>query len=65
MKIIKINSCFNDCPHCTGPDWHKEKKKWMFTCQEIPEWIEDADNIPDWCPLLDAINAVKSKEEKP
>lgn len=54
MKIIEINKCFEECPHCTGPDWNKDTKKMMFTCQEYIRWIENADSIPDWCPLKDA-----------
>ena len=51
MKIIEINKCFDECPHCIGPDWNRQKRKMMFTCQEIPAWIDDVDNIPGWCPL--------------
>lgn len=53
MKIIKIDKCFDNCPHCTGPDYNKEKSRMMFTCQEIPEWIDNEDTIPDWCPLIE------------
>ena len=53
MKIIKIESC-EDCPHCTGPDWNKKAKEMKYTCQVIPEWIQDEDAIPSWCPLEDA-----------
>ena len=53
MKIIKIKKCFDDCPHCTGPDYNKDKKLYQYTCQEVPDWIEDEAYIPDWCPLVD------------
>jgi len=52
MKVIKINKCFEKCPHCTGPDW--DGKTYKFTCQESVAWIDDEDIIPDWCPLPDA-----------
>jgi hypothetical protein len=57
MKIIKITKCFDECPHCTGPDYNNsdpKKATFQYTCQEIPDWIEDEDTIPDWCPLEDA-----------
>jgi hypothetical protein len=31
-----------------------KKATFQYTCQEIPDWIEDEDTIPDWCPLEDA-----------
>ena len=64
MKIIKINKCFDDCPHCTGPDYNRKNKLFMYTCQEIPEWIENEDIIPDWCPLEDGSTIQLKAENK-
>lgn len=54
MKIIKINKCFEECPHCTGPDYDRNIDGFAFTCQEEQCWIEDENTIPDWCTLEDA-----------
>ena len=54
MKIIKITKCFDECPYCTGPDYNKKTKTWQYTCQEIPEWLDNEDVIPGWCPLENA-----------
>jgi hypothetical protein len=51
MKAIIIHKCYEECPHCTGPDF--DGKKWYFTCQEVSRWIDDEDKIPEWCPLPD------------
>jgi hypothetical protein len=53
MKVIKITKCFDECPHCTGPDLNRKTGVWRYTCQEIPEWLDNEDIIPDWCPLND------------
>lgn len=52
-KVIRINSCHGECPHCTGPDYNSKTNKWQFTCQEEVEWLDNEDIIPDWCPLED------------
>ena len=52
MKVIRITKCFDDCPHCTGPDCNQANQSiYQYTCQEMREWIDDEDTIPDWCPL--------------
>jgi len=55
MKIIKVAGCIN-CPH--GAKWEIDKPHYM--CAEKTKVNENGPKPPDWCPLEDAMDFIKS-----
>ncbi|MCP4552485.1 MAG: hypothetical protein GY834_10700 [Bacteroidetes bacterium] len=52
-KIIKITKCFEECPHCIGPNYNKKRKTMQFSCDETGDWLDNVDIIPDSCELVE------------